>query len=259
MFALHERTKILLCRTAFVVLGVLPLCAIGAAAGVIRLPVFRQSHEAALSERLGCDVRVGAVILPRPGTTRYERVDLVDPLRNQLLARVPRIELSDDDGGLQVDLPPGAIVNGTRLDAFWQLADDLLSHVRAPLEVGIAAEDFTLHLDSGDLVFTSVDGRIEISADESRLALQFRSTAAQPGVDPGELTVVRRRDGASRRHNVSLATSANGLPWRWRRRSGPKSTIWARPNSPASCRWKPMRATRKPTSTAGSPASNCNR
>jgi len=212
MFALHERTKIWLCRLAFVATGVVPTCAIGVAAVAIRLPAYRSAHERELAARLGCDVRIGAVTLPRPGTTRYERLEVIDAQRNQLLARVPRVELRGDDERLEVDLAAGAIANGGRLDAFWRVADELVGRFHDPLEITIAAERFTLHQESGDVAFHSIDGHLAIGRDESRLALQGRLAAAQLGGEPVELTIIGRRGRGASSRKVSLATGAAALP-----------------------------------------------
>ena len=227
MFALHERTKIWLCRLAFVATGVVPTCAIGVAAVAIRLPAYRSAHERELAARLGCDVRIGAVTLPRPGTTRYERLEVIDAQRNQLLARVPRVELRGDDERLEVDLAAGAIANGGRLDAFWRVADELVGRFHDPLEITIAAERFTLHQESGDVAFHSIDGHLAIGRDESRLALQGRLAAAQLGGEPVELTIIGRRGAERRAARCRWPPGRPPYPARWPCRRGPRPSGWA--------------------------------
>ncbi len=197
---------------AFLAAGVLPTCAIAAAAVMIRLPAYQQAHERALAARLGCDVRIGAVTLPRPGTTRYERLDLVDSERNQLLARLPRVELRADDEQLEIDLTANAVVNGGRLDAFWRVADEILARARSPLEIRLTADEFTVHLESGDLTFSAVDGHLALGRDESRLVLQGRRAGQDSGGEPVELSVVQRRARGASSRRVSLVSGAAPLP-----------------------------------------------
>ncbi len=129
MFSLHETTRTRLCRAAFLALCIAPLCAVLLWSVVVRVPWYRHAHERAVATRLGWQAKLTEVSTPRPGTLLYRWLELSDPDNGQLLARLPFVEIEMGEV-VSVRLPYPAIINGTRLDAFWALMRSLRARLR---------------------------------------------------------------------------------------------------------------------------------
>src|SRR5579863_748779 len=160
MLSLHERTKISLCRAAFVALCLAPTCLVALWCLGVRTPAYRRWHEREIGQRLGWQARIGAVHSPRPGTTLYEQVELIDAESHQRLARLPFVEVHQSGGQLTVALPYPATINGMRLDAFWRLTCDALRQTSDWQVMRLEARNLTLRLADGDRTLTDLAGRI---------------------------------------------------------------------------------------------------
>jgi hypothetical protein len=213
MFSLREITKIRLCRMAFVVLCVAPTCAVLAWSVVVRLPAYRLAHERAIASRLGLHVQLAAASSPRPGTLLYEWLELSDPDTRQLLARLPFVEVRQSADEVHVRLPYPAIVNGTRLDAFWKLAHDQCRPAHAGKPLRFEAQNLTLHLSDGDQSFTDLDGTLENAAERPQLKIGFRpAQAGGAGAARAELTIAWHRDSTPAGSMLQFTTGTAGLP-----------------------------------------------
>ena len=97
---MHDRTRRLVCRVAFLALGVLP------AAGVLAWSGWRGGawHQrvcaAELSRTVGLQVSCNAVSYPRPGIVLYQGVELSDPETAAPLARMRFLETGRRQHGL---------------------------------------------------------------------------------------------------------------------------------------------------------------
>lgn len=213
MFSLHETTKIHLCRAAFVGGCLVPTLAVLAWGVVVHLPAYTRAHERAISQQLGLHAQLTRASSPRPGTMLYEWLELSDPDTRQLLARLPFVEVRHSDHEMHVRLPFPAIVNGTRLDAFWKLARDQVRQLQSWRELHLAAQNLTLHLNDGDQSFTDLDGHIDNTAEQTQLRLGFRRAGAvAQGAEPAELTITWNRDTAAPGSTVQLTCGAAPLP-----------------------------------------------
>jgi hypothetical protein len=209
MFRLREITKIRLCRAAFFAVCLAPTLAVLAWSVTIRLPEYRQAHERAIGALLGLEARLTRVSSPRPDTTLYEWLELWDPDRKQLLARLPLVEVRDEgDRQLSIELPLPAIANGLRLDAFCHLAQEELRTSRGPRRLRLAAPNLTLHYGDGDLTFTELEGELENTAEWARARASFRRAQGDTTFEPGELSIVDRREGDAVGRAVHFTTGA---------------------------------------------------
>ena len=79
MFALHESTRRGLCRMGFVLVCILPVCAIAAASVWINSDAQRKSYERTLTQMLSLDVSIDRVVLTHLNGIRYEGIRFADP------------------------------------------------------------------------------------------------------------------------------------------------------------------------------------
>jgi hypothetical protein len=197
MWPLHERTKISLCRAAFVALCVAPTCMVALWCVAVRTPAFRRWHERTIAQRLGWQARIGAVHSPRPGTTLYEQVELVDGDSHQRLARLPYVEVHQSGGQLTIALPYPGTINGMRLDAFWRLACDALRQTSDWQIMHFEAQNLTLRLSDGDRTLTELSGQIEMRETLAQATLSFKSAGRDAKATATQLNVTRQRQPAS--------------------------------------------------------------
>lgn len=94
MFRLHETTRRRSCRTAFVLVCLAPLVAIGGLGAFQRMPVETALHQRQLGEQLGLRAKIARVEHPRPGVTRYVGLELADPETGQVVFRAKQVELT---------------------------------------------------------------------------------------------------------------------------------------------------------------------
>lgn len=213
MFWLHETTRIRLCRRAFVVLCVLPTCAVLAWCAFVNGPIHRRLHEQALARQLGWHVRLAQVTSPRPGLTLYEELELTDPEAGQLLARLPFVEVQTTGDAITIKLPFPSMVNGTRLATFWRLAHEQLRDAHEWRQLRIEAQNVTLHLSDGDQSFTQVRGELDNAEHQAQLKLNFcRATAGDAPVEPAELSILRNRQSTPPASVIQFHTGGTPLP-----------------------------------------------
>jgi hypothetical protein len=213
MFSLHERTKIRLCRTAFVLTCLAPTVLVLAWAISIRLPGYLRGHEQAIAAHLGLRVRLGAVHIPSPGVVLYESLELSDPETGQLVARLPFAEIQSHSGMVDIQLPYPALVNGHRIDLVWRLVQD---HSRGNDDwpaLTFRAENVTLGLPGGDQTLTGLAGRVDTTETDWRMAVDFRRAVAGKTQDAKTSFSLRRhraRQGIT--SNLQLVTGGTPLP-----------------------------------------------
>jgi hypothetical protein len=165
----------------------------------VRLPGYRDAHERAIRESLGCQARLERVSTPRPNLLLYEGLELADLDSGRLLARLPVVEIETKGSAASIRLSHPAIVSGAHLDALYRLVVRQLRDGRAWQRIDLAAQNVTLQLADGDRTLTDVGGAVERTAAESRLSATFRLAVADttPGEQrsaPSELHVSRSHD-----------------------------------------------------------------
>ena len=160
----------------------------------------------------GLAAHLAGVCTPRPGTTLYEQVELVDSETRQRLASLPFVEVETSGAEVTIRLPYPAIINGNRLDAFWRVAGDTLRR-SAPWRQLRRSANLTLHLNDGDQTFTDVAAQAVVDDEQARLSLGFRpATAGTAPAEAAELTIACRRRGATPASVYKFTTGAAGLP-----------------------------------------------
>lgn len=213
MFSLHETTKIHLCRIAFVATCLAPSCAVLTWGALVRLPSYTRAHERAIAEGLGLHAQLAKASSPRPGMMLYEALELSDPDTLQPLARFPFVEVLTSGDVLHVTLPFPAMINGTRLDAFWNAARHSVRPSRGWRELHFTSGNLTIHLPTGDQSFTALAGQIDNSEERARVRLSLRRAVAgsQPA-EAAELTLERQLQTQPQATLVQFNTGGTPLP-----------------------------------------------
>lgn len=213
MFSLRERTKIRLCRAAFVLACLLPTALVVVWAVSIRLPSYRLAHQQAIADRLGVQARLGAVHRPRPGTLLYESVELRDSETGQMLAQLPFVEIKASGAAIDIQLPYPAIVNGRSTDLVWRLLQD---HSRGNADwpaLTFGAENVTLNLPGGDQTLIGLRGKVDASETQWQLSVDFRRALAGNRDDAKtSFSLVRHRAAERSTSTIQLITGATPLP-----------------------------------------------
>lgn len=213
MFSLRERTKIRLCRVAFVLACLLPTALVVVWAVSIRLPSYRLAHQQAIADRLGVQARLGAVHLPRPGTVLYESVELRDPETGQTLAQLPFVEIKISGTSIDIELPYPATLNGRSTDLIWRLLQD---HSRGNADwpaLKFGAENVTLNLPGGDQTLTGLRGKVAASETEWQLSVDFcRALAGKTDDAKTHFSLVRHRAAERSTSTIQLVTGTTPLP-----------------------------------------------
>jgi hypothetical protein len=213
MFSLHETTKIHLCRIAFVATCLAPTCAVLAWGALVRLPSYTRAHELAIADGLGLHAQLGRASSPRPGMMLYEALELSDPDTLQPLARFPFVEVQASGDVLHVTLPFPAMINGTRLDAFWSAARHSVRPSRSWRELHFTSGNLTIHLPTGDQSFTTLAGRIDNTEEHARLQLNLRRavSGSQPA-EAAQLVLERQWQTQPQATLVQFNTGGTPLP-----------------------------------------------
>ncbi len=200
MFALHDRTRRQLCRTAFALVCIVPTLGVLAWAGLRSSGSHREQCAARLSQSLGMSVALSGVSYPRPGITLYAGVELADSETGATLARVRFLESGGtDDTSTWVASQPE--IDSAQLPHFWQLLSELLrqtSDLHTTLR--LTAAEATLHGSSGSQTLTGVVGQLESprEPDAPRVAtLSFRIA----GLDTPEPISLRITRQCAAHHN----------------------------------------------------------
>src|SRR5688572_20084012 len=96
MFSFHERTRRLICRTLFLLLGVLPTGAVLAWGAVANSSSHRQQIIERAESSLNATLRAGAAYRPRAESLRLDELELLDIELGERLFRAARVEVVDD-------------------------------------------------------------------------------------------------------------------------------------------------------------------
>jgi hypothetical protein len=207
MFHLHDNTRTRLCRAAFIALCLVPTCAVLGWCVTVRLPSYRLAHERSIAAELGLPVRLANASTPRPGMMLYEGLELLDPASGQPMAWLPFVEVQSSGTTVTLKLPFPATVNGSRLDAFWKLALELLREHQGFRQLRLDAQNLTVHLPDGDQSFTDLHAQLQNEKSEGQLNCTFRpAVAGHKPAAAAELRITRNRDAKAPKSVCHLLT-----------------------------------------------------
>jgi hypothetical protein len=195
MFHFHERTRKSLCRTGFVLLCLLPTCAVTLWAASRTGNGHRARCEAALSRVVALKVTLGGVEYPEPGIVRYTDVALADPDTGASLVSVASLQVLTTETAVVVSAPHVTIESG----APSAVADLLHGWLRDRTQGEIAAVRLSvgeLHIVSpaGNIPLLDVSARLEPTREGRGLQLAFCTTEMEKDAESVVLTMVRSRN-----------------------------------------------------------------
>ena len=210
MRRLHDRTRRLVCRTAFFAVCLLPTVCIVAWSARQHLPGYRHAHEAALGQRFGLRASIDKVSHPRPAATVYQHVVLADPETGRRLVDLPEVKMVRARGGW-IWVAAEALVESAELALLYR-----------SLQGGLRTWDaFEGRLVVGEVRFLDSLATVRLSD----LAVDLRANRGEAGWDarfqvgdrglsagPFEVHVVRNRRPAAGRPTTSITLNAAAAP-----------------------------------------------
>jgi hypothetical protein len=196
MFLLHERTRKSLCRTGFVLLCVLPTCAVALWAASRAGDGHRTRCEAELGRLLSLKVTLGDVEHPEPGMVRYSDVVLADPDTGDLMVSVASLQVRITDGSVVISAPqatiePGAAPAVAGLLHAW-LRDRTESRIAT---VRLTVSELRVTTPSGDVPLPEVSARLEPTSEGRGAQFTLHTREMTKDAQPVVLTMVRSRNG----------------------------------------------------------------
>ncbi len=221
---MHDRTRRLVCRVAFLALGVLPAAGVLAWSGWRGGAWHQRACAAELSRTVGLQVSCNAVSYPRPGIVLYQGVELSDPETAAPLARMRFLETGGTSAA-SAWVASQPEFDAAQLRGFWQLVDHRLREASdTAATTRLSAAEATLHWPAGSQTLTDVHGQLSMpgtAGGPCAATISFR-IAGIDMTDPVQLTVTRERDGAGAdekstagsrlKATIELHTSGAALP-----------------------------------------------
>lgn len=216
MFSLHEQTRILLCRLAFVLLCAVPTICVAWATyhyrGDSYIEARREDWMAVLSDKLNLDVRIKKLSYPLWNLALLEEVALVDPETDMTLATARYLEVTTDEHGWTI-VASHPEIQGDQLGAISQLIETRLLCGRAfhlaPL--AISANQLTIRRGDTAQTFQDVSAKVVTIETGKRATIEFKPVGAE-SAKLSTLTLERIRQGNSPRTICKLETRDASLP-----------------------------------------------
>lgn len=209
MFSLHETTRRRFCQWGFVALCVLPTGLVLGGAYWLRSDNYRRRQEASLSQQFGLPVSIAKVTHPTPTTTRYERLEMLDPETKGLLARADVAIVDEQAGSLRLTLTQ-AEISSAFLERLRQWTDDRLRGksigTARKLELepcGLVINYFTPDRSPKRLV--ELTGQIDLAAKEP-IAMISCHLEGSGNAEPCTLRMWRDRGVTPARSNFEIST-----------------------------------------------------
>ncbi len=218
MFAMHNRTRRVLCRIGFFTLCVVPTLFVAGLICVVRSPVYlayrKSALERSLSDGLGLVVSIENIQYPVRGVVELQGVELADPESGDRVAHVRRIE-TGRSGDELVLLASQAEIQGEKIWHLWEVLHDrvLRSHRSSELRAQLVAGELTIHRGDGveATTLTGVRCRLVPTAEGPHALIEFRD-AAQQVDEPAQLHVTRNRQMSPPATRWKLRTGPTAFP-----------------------------------------------
>ncbi len=174
MFPLHDRTRRWICRSGFLLGGVLPLAAVIGYSAVIRTAIYKEAVRAALKAELGVDVRFDKVSHPRPGVTLLSGLELLDRQTEESLLRARLLEIGPHT---QTLVASQGEVNAPGLDRLWLVLQRRQREANQPA-VQISAAELTLRWPQGVQTLVDCNAQLECAESEQTASATFQVAGA---------------------------------------------------------------------------------
>lgn len=214
MNRLHERTRRLICRLAFIALCVLPTSVVLAWSVTRHLPGHVAAEVETLRALTGLHVTLGRLTHPLPGAVLYENLELADPETGAIVLRARVVELTQQANKTLVQASQAELTGEGTADV-WQLLERHLRRgtQRPTAQIFLSANELTWHGPSGSQTLTDFTGRIGPTTQGIEAELKFR-LAGQELVDLASLRIERKLIDSQPSTHVQFNTGGGRLPAR---------------------------------------------
>jgi len=197
MFQLHDKTRRKVCLAAFLLLCVLPTTTVLAWCVYRHRPGSVDAESLRLSRELGLEVSLEKFQHVRPGSVRYEGIELTDPESGQVVLRCRILQaawtdIADAQGEKKPTLELTAsqpVVEAEAFDALGQLIARRLRRRagQSAVDVRLTAGEVTLRAAEYSDTLAEFRGAIETLPGGLQARAQFRPLGSTPGSMPGSM------------------------------------------------------------------------
>lgn len=200
---MHDRTRLRICRAAFLLLCLLPTSATVAWIGVCHSPVNeaveRAGWEQWLAEQSGLRVSIARISHPAQGITRLDGLSLADRETGEPIARVRQVEIGGEtaagDGAMLIAVSQPEI-HSRQLQRLWEILHQrmLRGEVDLPQPLELTAAELTVLPADDEIATTLTDFRCRVEPDLAgpKATIEFFD-AAMPAEKAVQLQIVRDR------------------------------------------------------------------
>lgn len=221
MFRFHDRTRRRICRAGFVLLCLVPTVVVSAWCLWRHRPGHVDAEARRLGRELGLDVSIDGLKHIRPGSVRYEGLELSDPETGQPVFRCRLLEAgwgrADDVQGQSRPrlrlVCRQAEIEATAADRLRELLQRLLRRPAAEAEdhVELLAAEVTLRTEDHRHELGGLHGRLDTLPGGARIQLGFRIADADV-LEPVRIDVVRNRQTTPAATGFELDTGGTAVP-----------------------------------------------
>jgi hypothetical protein len=216
MFPLHERTRRWICRTLFLLLGVLPTATVLAWCVHVNSAGQRGALQAQLQSALGLKVELGQIAFPRLGCTLLHDVKLLDPETSEVIATTRLVEIDDNHDGFTILSVSQPEVFLTRVQSLVSTMERRLhsTPAAAQRDIRLVANELTLRYPGGDQTLIDCSIFLETAENSRRASLAFRLPGS-PATDSSRQVVQfeRRQMASDAAADLTCDFAVNDLPF----------------------------------------------
>jgi hypothetical protein len=218
MSPLRFQTRRRICRTIFVVAGILPLAAVLGAGALVNSDVYQTGIRDQLQATLGLGVEAAKISYPCPGDIRLDGLKVIDPETSRTIAEIRSIQASRD--GRNIVLTASVVdLDAACADQLWTVA---LRQLRRHLgddqaSWRLIADEVIFHWPGNHQPLKDLSVQLKSAHEANSLSAAFRfanDTTAQPisfiaehHVDQGHSWINWQLDTAGSTIPCSLATA----------------------------------------------------
>ncbi len=211
---MHDRTRRLLCRSAFFAVCVLPTLVVAAWCHSRASAGYRESCAIELSQTLGLRASLSGVSYPRPGVTLYAGVELADAETAAPLARLRFLEVGGGETAVGL-VASQAEVDAAQLGRLWEVIQSKLKiSATAATTIRLVAGEVTLHLPDGSQTLAETQGQLDAKpgpSGERTASIGFR-LAGVPSAEPIRLRCARKLKDGRVATSIEINTGGAAVP-----------------------------------------------
>jgi hypothetical protein len=221
MFHLHDKTRRKLAIAGFLLLGLLPTCAVAGWCLWRNMPWETQIAAERLQQQLGWKVKLERLKHPRPGTEVYENLEFLDPETDQSIffcrsIEVSKKQIADPQGQekptlmLSFDQPE---IDAAGLDQIGRLIERIVQdHVAPGLNCRLSPTELKLRGGKVVQIFPGIEARVIHSEGDIQAAM--RSPLPRVNLEAFvEIQLHRDRKVSPPQSRFELVTTANEVSW----------------------------------------------